>query len=179
MNKKRLVIIFSILFFAGVFYWVEFSPWSSKALASCNGGYGTFDMKEYSKESVSEVLSHTSEEGFRIYNRYLIGDFIFIIAFGLLQLLIIKGIYTKNGLSKVKIIAYAIIIVRGLFDFIENCMLELIVNGYPKISANEIMIASTATKFKLICIGGFMVSVLFGLVAWAFQCVLKKKCDIV
>lgn len=62
--------LFVMVLFCLTLFWVEASPWSSKALAE-NNDYGTFDMKKYDSETVYKVLEHTDEEGLQIYRRYI------------------------------------------------------------------------------------------------------------
>lgn len=164
MKKQRQKLLLAIVAFALTFYWVEFSPWSSKMVAEFNNGYGTFDMKQYNMEKVSQVLSTMEESGFSAYYRYLIGDYLFLLAFGALQIVITasvckrgKGIYLKRA-------AIAAAIARGGFDLVENTMLLLILQGYPKISKWQITISSVATRMKLLCIPLWIVLVLIGYV---------------
>ena len=42
MIRRRII---SIVLFAFALYLTEFSPFSGRAVALINGGYGTFDMK--------------------------------------------------------------------------------------------------------------------------------------
>ena len=63
-----------ILLFLLSFYLVSFGPFSSRALAKHNNGYGTFDMKKYNLETVQEVLSTMDREGFDMAGKYYLCD---------------------------------------------------------------------------------------------------------
>lgn len=84
MKKQKVSWIIALVAFTLTFYWVEFSPWSSQAVASYNNGYGTFDMKQYHVEDVTAVLGTMQKEGFTAYNRYLVGDSLFIVPYDFL-----------------------------------------------------------------------------------------------
>jgi hypothetical protein len=46
---------------------IERGPWCSAAVAKCNHGYGTFDMKSYTPDTVYQVLDQMEVVGFDIY----------------------------------------------------------------------------------------------------------------
>lgn len=173
MNNRNIVKVCLILF-AITFYWVEFSPWSSSAVASYNDGYGTFDMKQYGTEEVETVLGHMELEGFDIYDRYLIGDCFFILALGSIQILLSSSVCNGKKFSGLRNVLIGIAIARGCFDLVENIMLFMILHGYPDISQSQIRISSMATSIKLACIGLWSVLFLVGFV-WARRSRVKSQ----
>ena len=77
-NKKHTITVAVVLFIAALFL-TEYSPFSSRAVALCNGGYGTFDMKVYNSGIYQSVMHSTTDFG--VYLKYYLCDFLFIAAF--------------------------------------------------------------------------------------------------
>ncbi|MBE5961288.1 MAG: hypothetical protein E7256_07865 [Lachnospiraceae bacterium] len=163
-GKWRCQWIFAVLAFAITFYLVEFSPWSSRMVAEYNNGYGTFDMKQYNRESVEEVLTNMEEEGFTAYNHYLAVDTVFILAFGWLQILMARAAGEKGRSIFIKRAGMGAAVARGAFDLVENITLFHILREYPNMSAVRSKIAGTATRFKLACIGVWIVLLVAGMI---------------
>lgn len=178
-KTNKLLYFFIIIGFLLTLYWVEASPWGSNAAAQCNGGYGTFDMKNYNVDSVTQILEGMTEEGFYIYYHYYIGDYIFIIFFGLLQAIILKGIFGKLGADIllgrwVHFFAMGITVLRGVVDFMENTLLVITLMQYPVIHKEMIHIASLCTQIKLWCIRLWLLSVLLGMIMRIVSGIRKK-----
>jgi len=160
--KKRTVAII-IIFFALTLYWVEYSPWSSAELAKYNNGYGTFDMKSYDSKTVYEVLNQTQPEGFTIYRLYLIGDYLFIAAFGALQMMLSLRAYQWTKKKSLIRLAIGVPVFRGICDLVENSIILFIINTYPENHNGLISIASIATTCKLVMIVVWLVMFLLGI----------------
>lgn len=156
--------LLSIVFFCITFYWVEFSPWSSKELAKYNDGYGTFDMKRYDEKTVYDVMEQMEPKGIQIYRNYMIGDYLFILAFGIIQMMILW--YSYSWLTNKKVVALFLVVplLRGMFDFVENTLLLIILYNYPKTLPNVVRISSMATQAKLLMIKLWGVLTLLGIV---------------
>lgn len=177
-TSSRIFSIIVVLGFLASWYWVEWSPVSSRALALCNGGYGTFDMKMYDAQIVQSVLAIMNPEGFAITFRYYIGDFSLILFFGLLQCLISKGIFSslcaRNLTFRVLYISsLAIPVIRGLADIVENSLLLRAAMIFPQVNGSEISIASMATKVKFALIFLWVLLILVG--ALLRFCLRKKR----
>lgn len=151
--------IICVIFFALIFYWVEFSSWGSHGVAKYNNGYGTFDMKQFTVDDVEHVLGEMEPEGFHAYYRYLIGDFLFILALGALQLYVTSRLKVANKSTMIYKGSVVIVLLRGLFDFIENCMLVYTLVSYPKINNTIVGMNGVVTQLKLTCIGLWIVSI--------------------
>ena len=173
--KKKYVVWGLILLFIISLYWVNFSPWSSAALQHYNNGYGTFDMKSYDVQKVYTVLSDMQPQGFTIYERYFIGDFLFVIGFGGVQILLSLAAYSWTKARWIKGVAIGVPIARGIFDVIENVLLLIVLLGYPTQYPDMIKIASIATTMKLAMIKIWIGLVLVGLVIRAGRNILTKK----
>ena len=173
--KKKYVTWGLILLFILAFYWVEFSPWSSTALQNYNNGYGTFDMKSYDAQKVYTVLSYMEPQGFTIYERYFIGDFLIVIGLGGVQILLSLVAYGWAKGRWIKGVAIGVPIARGIFDVIENVLLLIVLLGYPTQYPDMIKIASMATTMKLDMIKIWIGLILVGLVIKIGKRILGEK----
>ena len=173
--KKKYVVWGLILLFILAFYWIEFSPWSSSALKNYNNGYGTFDMKSYDAQKVYTVLSDMEPQGFTIYERYFIGDFLFVIGFGGVHILLSLAAYGWAKSRWIKGVAIGVPIARGIFDVVENVLLLIVLLRYPTQYPEMVKIASMATNMKLAMIKIWIVLFLVGLAIKAGKRILGKK----
>lgn len=181
--SRRLVYVIIVIGFLLLLYWVEGSSWSSQAVAQHNGGYGTFDMKSYDAHVVETVLSSMNQKGFQVSYRYYVGDYLFVIFFGLLQCMISRMIYDplKSQIRITKmlsVLAMMIPILRGIADLIENTMLVYTLLKYPIINETIINVATIATTVKLGCIKIWALLVMIGLIVrivWKCKGITCKK----
>ncbi len=177
LNSKH-VLIWGIVIFAITLYLVNYSPWSSTSLRQYNGGYGTFDMKSYDADIVYKVLDVMKPEGFKVYNLYFIGDFLFIIGMGILQIRISAFVFInfhKNILVKFGI---WLAIAKGIFDTVENTMILVVLNSYPSQMPMIVDIAKTATflKLKVIILWYIIISVgiMIRIITWLRKLYINK-----
>lgn len=175
MKKNTGKIWYSIIIvgFLATLYWVEGSGLGSQAVADYNGGYGTFDMKEYNAQVVGEVLGVMEPEGFRVSYGYYLGDFLFVIFFGLLQFSILRGIFGSpaSRLRSARIlfwVSMVFVVIRGLSDILENLILLGTLMSYPVINQGMIEISAVMTQIKLGCIRAWVFTLLANLIFWAF-----------
>lgn len=181
--SRGLFYAIIVIGFLLLLYWVEGSSWSSQAVARHNGGYGTFDMKRYDAQVVETVLSAMDSEGFKASYRYYIGDYLFIIFFGLLQCMISRMIYdplqSKIRITKILfVLAMIVPILRGIADLIENTMLVYTLLKYPIINETMVGVATIATTMKLGCIKMWVLLVMLGLIlriVWKCKDTVCKK----
>lgn len=163
MNKKTYLLV--ILFFCITLYWVELSPYSSNELKNYNQGYGTFDMKDYNADRVYEVMEHMEPRGFHIYYGYMIGDYLFILAFGGLQFILSYQAYAWSKRDVLRKLALYVPILRGIFDFVENTLLLVVLHDFPILRTSLVDISSLATQGKLFMIQIWLLLVLSGYLA--------------
>lgn len=160
----KYFIIGTILLFAITLYWVELSPWSSTELAKYNNGYGTFDMKSYDVHTVYKVLDQMKPEGFIIYERYFIGDYLFILALGILQILILLRAFSWSKSRLLRLFIIFLPVARGLCDIMENSLLLNVLLTYPQKHEHVVTISSKATFMKLHLITLWLLLFLFGFI---------------
>lgn len=165
-------------------YWVEGSSWSSREVAKYNGGYGTFDMKNYDVHAVEHVLATMDSDGYNVSYRYYVGDYLFTIFFGLLQCMIVLIIYNplrmKLKIARMMLVLSVVVLVlRGMADLVENTLLVFTLLKYPNIHPNIIQLASTATIIKLSCIKIWGLLMIVGLAMrfiWKLKNMSNKIC---
>ena len=116
-------LIPAIVFFVIALYIVEASPIGSMAVAKYNQGYGTFDMKKYNAETVTEVLGKMEPQGFHVYKLYYLADDVFLIAFGLLQIVLLQMAFSWVRHPFILQLLCLVPILRGLMDLLENTIL--------------------------------------------------------
>lgn len=173
MKSKKWIPIVIVLLFGISFYFVEFSSYSSSEIAKYNNGYGTFDMKTYDAEQVNQVLSNMKPKGFTVYRQYFVCDYVFILTFGALQLYLTYIVFTWVKSKKVKGIMYAIPILRGIFDFVENTLLLLVLKHFPGAINSLVKVSNLATQGKLWCIRIWCATLLIGIAGMIYS----KKID--
>lgn len=174
MNKKsRIWVPILLIFLFGIsLYFVEFSPYSSKALAEYNDGYGTFDMKSYDVWQVNQVLTNMELKGFTVYRQYFVCDYLFILTFGALQLYLLYIAYAWVKSKKIKGILYVIPVARGGFDLIENTLLLIVLQRFPGEINSLVKVSSLATQGKLWCIRIWYIAFLAGIAGMIYS---KRK----
>lgn len=173
MFKSKFIELFVIiLLFLGSLYLVEVSPIGAGAVASKNGGYGTFDMKKYDYNTVCRVLSSMDKACRKAYVGYYIADYIFIIFFGLFQGYVLYLLYISMG-TKIVYMAELIPLLRGLFDIVENALLLKTVLSYPKLSELAVNAASLCTSWKLFTIKIWVVEIVAGILLMIVRRIIK------
>lgn len=157
MDKKRnfiLRVIAIVLFFMAL-YLTVLSPFSESAIELINGGYGTFDMKEYSADGFIHVMNATSD--ISLYWKYYICDFVFIFAFLNFMIQMVNG-FKGNLINKVKIISYVLAAIRGILDAIENVILVNQIYSFPEINSDLINACNIITRIKFYFMRGWIAS---------------------
>ncbi len=171
-NKKWYISVGILILFSITFYLVEFSPWSSTALKEYNNGYGTFDMKAYNSNIVYEVIQQMQPKGMEIYKSYLICDYLFVLSFGALQIILILSAYKWTKRKMLISFAVLIPVLRGIFDLIENTIFMSVLTSYPDRLDGLINIAKLVTQMKLGMIGVWSVMLICGFILKQYS---KKK----
>ncbi len=171
MEKKKMIRrrIISIVLFTFALYLTEFSPFSGRAVALFNGGYGTFDMKKYDADVFVSVMNATSNVS--IYWKYYICDFIFTAAFLNFMIQMVRG-FKGELINKVKVLSYFLAVIRGMLDATENIILLNQIYSYPEINRMLIDVCNIFTKIKFHLMRGWIVCFVIMLI---FQILSNKK----
>lgn len=150
MQIRRFFWIACIAAFFLSLFLVELGPYSASQVARYNEGYGTFDMKSYDCSDVAYVLSHMDAKGIAVYQCYYGFDTLFLLCFGLLQVLISIRFWKSNCVFSLLLLLISLM--RGLLDLLENGILLHSISSYPNLNHGLITTASFFTKLKLLCI---------------------------
>ena len=151
MIRRRIVSI--VLFVFGL-YLTLLSPFSGRAVALVNGGYGTFDLKKYDADVFVNVMNATSDVS--IYWKYYICDFIFTATFLNFMIQMVRG-FKGEFINKIKVLSYVLAVIRGMLDTIENIILLNQIYSYPNINRMLIDTCNTITRIKFHFMRGWMV----------------------
>ena len=175
MSKKKIVIrvIVTLLFLVSL-YFVEAGFCGSGVVAEYNGGFGTVDMKSYNVETVQSALSPMSEEGISVYKLYYLMDFVFILFFGIFQLMVTNAVFSFKNSMPVKIIIFGVPVLRGICDIIENIILLTTLYTYPSINETAISVSAKFTMVKLMCVKVWVLIIIVGLI-WKVVTRLRKE----
>lgn len=179
MGKKSIIKWIAIVaFFIVSLFFVENGIAGISVVSQYNDGYGTFDMKSYNPNIVTDILSRMDTQGLSIYKWYYFFDFIFIIAFGLFQCAVSISTFKWLKIKNAKIIVCIIPLLRGFADLIENLFLLItlfsvssvattnsgtIINFSTAINENLITVASFATSIKLFMIELWIAEIILGI----------------
>ena len=147
MESKKLLRrrIISIALFAFGLYLTLLSPFSERAVAAFNGGYGTFDLKKYNADVFVNVMNATSNMS--ACWKYYICDFIFTLVFLNYMIQILNG-FNGKFINKVKAFSYVLAVIRGLLDMSENIILLNQIYSYPEINRMLIDACNAITRIK-------------------------------
>lgn len=147
MEKKVLIRrrVISIVLFAFGLYLTLLSPFSERAVALVNGGYGTFDLKKYNADVFVSVMKATTNVS--VYWKYYVCDFIFTLVF-LNYMIQMVGGFRGAFIDKVKVFSYVLAVIRGLLDSSENIILLNQIYSYPAINRMLIDACNIITRIK-------------------------------
>ena len=163
MKRRNLtIVVFALFIFILMF--IERGPWSSAAVAKCNYGYGTFDMKSYTPDTVYQVLDQMEVVGFDIYKKYLIGDSLFTVIFCILQLLLQSYAFQWSKSKLLHRTLFLIPMARMLLDLTENIALHHILQEYPQRLDSLVNFSSIVTKAKLNLVGLWFPLLMIGVI---------------
>ena len=156
MEDKKMIRrrIISTALFVFALYLTLLSPFSERAVAAINGGYGTFDLKKYDPDTFVNIMNATSNV--KIYRKYYICDFIFAAAFLNYMIQMVSG-FKGVFINKVKVISYVLAIIRGMLDISENIILLNQIYSYPEINRMLIDACNIITRIKFHFMRGWIV----------------------
>lgn len=174
MGKNGIIIrvIITLLFFVTL-YLVEAGFCGSTVVAKYNDGFGTLDMKYYDAKIVRSVLSSMSEKGIAVYRLYYLIDFIFIMLFGMFQIMLTNDVFSFKRSRLITFIIFGVPILRGICDMIENIIILWTLHTYPRINDLAISISAKFTSAKLMSIKVWILLIVIGLI-WKAILLLKR-----
>lgn len=106
---------------------------------------------------VQDTFEKIGVEGRVAYCNFLILDYVFIVCFLIVMLMISKMI--SNSLV-VQNTLYILCILRAMFDCIENAMLIFMLNNYPVFNSTIAKVCSHMTTLKFIMLYSWLLIIL-------------------
>lgn len=145
-NKKliRRIVIASVLFVVGL-YLTELSPFSMKAVALTNEGYGVLDMTEYDADVFVKMMNASTD--ISLYWKYYVCDFVFTAVFLNFMIQMVSG-FKAPKIKVIKIVSYVLASIRGLLDIVENSIMLNQIYTFPNVNRKLINACNDITRIK-------------------------------
>ncbi|MBN1775774.1 MAG: hypothetical protein JW817_04845 [Clostridiales bacterium] len=147
---RKYVIPLVILLFL-ILSVMQVGPYSIEKLSEASGGIGMLDMKfGYSEILVNRMMENLGDAGRQLYMKLLCIDFLFVIVFMLLQVILISVLLPAAGTGSSRGMLMFLPLLRSAFDILENSLLLAILTRYTSHNAALIWAASLMTMLKWI-----------------------------
>ncbi len=164
-----LIVLIPILFF------MERGPFGSAAIKALSGGSGTLDMTfGYSASQAHGLLARIGREGRQIYTKLLGLDFLFAAVYMMLQSLLITALMNNANLptrlEKLNLLPF----LRSALDTAENCLIMILISGFPSFHPTVAVVASGITVIKL-ALNYFYIAIVFFLGALTTSRTIQMK----
>lgn len=162
MRKKRILISgIGLIITLGIMYGTRLGI---PGITQFDSNFELLDMQfSYSLETVTQMLSRIGAEGIKHYLSYLGVDMVFIIMLVVFQTNISCVAADKAPNLKILLVCFAI--GRMVFDFMEDGVIAIMLNGIIPINAYSVRTASICTSFKFIMLylwcGVFVITLLY------------------
>ena len=136
-------------------------------------GMTLFDMSPagYSYQQAISLLEALGEVGRNVYLfQQLPADFVYPGLFAISYSLLLTWLFAKSFESNSKIFFLALVpVLGGLFDYLENIGIVLMINAFPDISQELVGVVSTFTLLKSAFTTGFYVLLLVGIFSFIIR----------
>ena len=133
-------------------------------------GIALFDLSPagYSYQHATSLLEALGETGRSVYlYQQLPADFIYPGLFAISYSLLLIWLFAKSFKPDSKIFYLAIVpALGGLFDYLENVCIVLMIKSFPDLSQELVTVASSFSVLKSIFTTGFFLLLLIGFVAY-------------
>lgn len=122
------------------------TSWGIPGIRRYDSEFRLLDMRfRYSPEMVRSTLKTIGSAGRSAYCQYLLLDFVFIVCFFIVMNAITDAVIIVPQLKQA---LSFIILMRALFDGLENTILFILLKRYPDINTTAALICSWATSLK-------------------------------
>ena len=172
----RTVLLLFILTMASYFYMLMFSIPKVENYAP---GTNLFDLSPsgYSYDHAVSLLTSLGESGRSVYlTQQLPADFIYPGLFAISYSLLLTWLFLKSFDPKSWV--YYIVffpILAGLFDYLENIGIILMIHAYPELTPGLVRFASIMTVLKSSFTTLFFLALIFGIVAWVVSLIRTRR----
>jgi hypothetical protein len=136
-----------------------------RGIRTYDSTFRLFDMRfHYSSKEVFRVFEVLGREGRQAYQRFLILDFIFIICFLTIMLMVTNLAFDEQSIKRCLSV---ICVLRAVFDIMENILLFILLYRYPVFHSNLVRVCAWFTTMKFIMLYTWILSLVFGgVVKW-------------
>jgi hypothetical protein len=172
----RTVMFLFILTMASYFYMLMFTI---PMLEKYAPGIDLFDLSPsgYSYDHAIMLLDNLGESGRSVYlTQQLPADFIYPGLFAISYSLLLTWLFLKSFDPK-SWVYYMVFfpILAGLFDYLENIGIILMIHAYPDLTPGLVRLASTFTVLKSSFTTLFFLGLFFGFAAWVVSLIRSRK----
>jgi len=172
----RTVLLLFILTMASYLYMLMFTIPMVENYAL---GIDLFDLSPsgYSYEHAILLMNNLGESGRSIYlTRQLPADFIYPGLFAISYSLLLTWLFLKSFDPKSWVYFLGFIpILAGLFDYLENIGIILMINTYPNLTPGLVRFASITTVLKSSFTTIFFLVLFFGIGAWVVSWIRSRR----
>lgn len=124
------------------------TSWGIPGIRRYDAEFRLLDMRfRYNPDMVRTTFKAIGSAGRGIYSRYLVLDFAFIACFFIVMSAITDALIMAPQLRQALSV---FILLRALFDGLENTILMILLNRYPRINITLASLCSWATTLKFI-----------------------------
>lgn len=166
-TKKYILIFGGVLLFMG--YLSINNVTGTARLKEISNGIGTLDMKfSYSPREAYGIIKNLGNLGRQFYIKWLLMDFLVslstMLLFSILITYFLKKLSISEKIQKINLLPY----IRGFFDYMENCLILIMLFNYPKefMAAASIANLMTITKWVLYDISLAVVIIIMIMTGW-------------
>ena len=171
LASGRVVLILFILTMAVFSLMIMFTIPKVESFAS---GIPLFDMSPtgYSYQQAISLLESLGEDGRNVYLfQQLPVDFIYPGLFAISYALLLTWLFAKSFTTNSKIFLLVLVpVLGGLFDYLENIGIIIMINAFPNISQKLVGVVSAFTLLKSAFTAGFYILLLLGI----FSFIIRK-----
>ena len=175
MASGKVVLTLFILTMAVFSLMIMFTIPKVERFAS---GIPLFDMSPsgYSYQQAISLLESLGEDGRNVYLfQQLPVDFIYPGLFAISYALLLTWLFAKSFAMNSKIFFSALVpMLGGLFDYLENIGIIIMINVFPNISQGLVGVVSTFTILKSAFTTGFYILLLVGIISFIIRRINKS-----
>ena len=170
------VVLFSVILTMAVYLLMLLN--TIPKVESFAPGIALFDLSPsgYSYQHAASLLGTLGETGRSVYlYQQLPVDFIYPGLFAISYSLLLIWLFAKGFKPESKIFYLAIVpVLGGLFDYLENVCIVLMIKSFPDLSQELVTVASSFSVLKSIFTTGFFFLLLIGFVAYIVSLIKRN-----
>jgi len=170
------VVLFSVILTMAVYLLMLL--YTIPKVESFAPGIALFDLSPagYSYQHASSLLKSLGEEGRSVYlNQQLPVDFIYPGLFAISYSLLLVWLFAKSFKPDSKLFYLAIVpALGGLFDYLENVCIVMMIKSFPDLSQELVIVASTFSILKSVFTTAFFLLLFIGFIAFLVNLIKRN-----